>query len=494
MGSSKSLGDLARSVEGRIVGTDQVAVADVTHDSRQVGPGALFVAIEGASFDGHDFVDGAIDAGATAICVTGQQTVAVPQLIVHDTRKVLGRLAAEVHGWPSRELDVIGVTGTNGKTTVTHYVESLLTSLGERVGLVGTITTRIAGEAQTSIRTTPEASDFQRLLKEMADRSVEKVAVEVSSHALELGRVVGTFFRVAAFTNLSQDHLDFHGTMDAYRMAKESLFNDYEVSTAVLNVDDPVGEKLARSVQAPVVAVGRGGDFGYADLSYHHSGTEFTLITPTGSERVFAPLHGAFNVFNLVMALACCAASGISLSALVPQIQHLGVVPGRFEMLEPVKGLPGVVVDYAHTPEGIKQAIESGRQLAVGNVIAVFGAGGDRDRSKRPLMGEAASGADLVVVTSDNPRSEDPEAIISQIAGSVTAPLVRQVDRRKAIAEALELAAPDDIVLILGKGHEQGQEIGAKISPFDDRSVAAEALIRMRKSANSRPDSGSISL
>lgn len=494
MDSSKSLGELAASVGGKILGTDQVVITDVTHDSRQAGPGTLFVAIEGASLDGHAFVGAAVDSGTTAICVTRKQPVTVPQLIVSDTRGLLGQLAAEVHGWPSRDLDVIGVTGTNGKTTVTHYIESLLTSIGVRTGLIGTITTRIAGEAQSSVRTTPEASDLQRLLRRMADRKVEKVAAEVSSHALDLGRVVGTTFSVAAFTNLSQDHLDFHGTMDAYRKAKESLFTHYEVGTAVVNVDDSYGANLAATLDGPVLSVGKGGDYQFVDLSHHRSGTEFTLIWSEGSERVFAPLHGEFNVFNLVMAIACCSASGSVVEGLLPHIRELGVVPGRFEMMAPVDDLPDVVVDYAHTPEGIRQAIDTARSIAVGNVIAVLGAGGDRDRSKRLLMGEAASAADLVVVTSDNPRTEDPESIVSQIAAGVTAPLLRDVDRRRAIFESLELAGPDDLVLILGKGHEQGQEVGSTVFPFDDLTVAGEALIRLRKSTNSGPDSGSIRL
>lgn len=493
MESSKTLDDLAKAVGGNVVGTHQVAIADVTHDSRQAGTGTLFVAIKGASFDGHDFIGQAIDAGASAICVSAEQFADIPQLVVSDTRGALGELAAEVHGWPSRALDVIGVTGTNGKTTVTHYIESLLSMSGLTTGLIGTIETRIAGERQTSVRTTPEASDFQRLLRRMREHHVEKVAVEVSSHALELSRVAGTRFRVAAFTNLSQDHLDFHQDMDRYRAAKERLFRDYEVDAAVINIDDEVGSSLAGRIGMPLITVGDGGDFGFSSLSHDAHGTEFTFDSPGGSHRVSAPVHGDFNVSNLVIALACCYASGVDLGDVLEHVSLVSPVPGRFEKLADTEGAPMVIVDYAHTPEGIEKAIETARQIAIGNVIALFGAGGDRDRGKRPLMGQAASAADLVVVTSDNPRSEPPEDIIAQVSTGVTAPLIRQVDRARAITEALSVAGPDDVVLILGKGHEQGQEIQTRIVPFDDRSVAAEALIRLGRSRSSGTNSGSMS-
>ena len=494
MDSSRSLGELARSIGGTVVGDLETSIADVTHDSRQAGPGSLFVAIRGGSVDGHDYIDQAVRSGASAICVSEERSVGIPQLIAADTRGVLGQLAAEVHGWPSHDIDVIGVTGTNGKTTVTHYIESLMTRSGVRTGLIGTIGTRIGGVDVPTARTTPEASDFQRLLARMRDDGVTKAAVEVSSHALELDRVKATRFAVAAFTNLSQDHLDFHGTMDAYRLAKERLFFEYEIESAVINVDDPVGADLAARIDQRVLSVGRSGEFGYSDLSHHVTGTEFTFSSPSFERRVAAPVHGEFNVSNLVMSLACCQAAGLDLEMVVDHVADVDIVPGRFEIIASGDGGPVVVVDYAHTPEGISKAIETARQVGVGNVIVVFGAGGDRDRAKRPMMGEAGSAADLVVVTSDNPRSEDPDSIISQVAAAVTAPLIRQVDRKVAISEALKVSSPDDIILILGKGHERGQEIGGRVIPFDDSAVAREALFRLRKSANFGPDSGSIRL
>lgn len=489
MDRSKSLDELAAKVGGSVTGAGQTVVTDLTHDSRAVTGGTLFVALSGENHDGHDFVVSAVRSGAVAVCVERKVDTPVPQLVVPDTRRVLGELAAAVHDYPSKALSVVGVTGTNGKTTVSHYVESLLALSGAQTGLIGTISTRILGDTQPSVRTTPEASDFQRLLAEMRDRGVETVAVEVSSHALELGRVNGTTFAVAAFTNLSQDHLDFHGTMDAYQRAKERLFFDYEVGASVINIDDATGAGLAGRLE-DVVTVGETGDYGATNIVAGDGVTTFTLHSPVGTRQVSAPVTGDFNVANLAMAIACCVAVGADLDAVLANVDQLHPVPGRFEVVDDAG--PTLIVDYAHTPESISKAIETARLISGGSVIVVCGAGGDRDEKKRSLMGAAASAADLVVLTSDNPRSEDPDAIISQVAEGVTAPLIRQPDRRAAIAEALSLAARIDIVLILGKGHEQGQEIAGKVRPFDDREVSREELNRWRKSANSGMDSGSM--
>lgn len=491
MERNKTLYELAETVGGSVTGTGETLVADVTHDSRAVGDRALFVALSGANHDGHDFIASAVRAGAVAVCVDHDVDTDIPQLVVGDTRRALGELAASIHDYPSRSLAVIGVTGTNGKTTVSHYVESLLALDGARTGLIGTISTKILGDVATSVRTTPEASDFQRLLARMRDLGVEAVAAEVSSHALELGRVNGTTFAVAAFTNLSQDHLDFHGTMDAYRSAKERLFFEYEIGTSVVNIDDATGAVLAPRIAGSLVTVGSGGDYAVSEIVASDPGVAFTLHSPWGLRTVLAPVMGEFNVMNLTMAIACCVAVGSDLDRILSNVAGLSPVPGRFEVVD-TDG-PTVVVDYAHTPEGISNAIAAARMIGSGGVIAVCGAGGDRDEKKRSLMGEAASAADLVVVTSDNPRSEDPDVIISQVAEGVTAPLIRQSDRREAIAEALALADRNDVVLILGKGHEQGQEIDGKVHPFDDRVIAGAELERLRKSANFDRDSGSMS-
>jgi UDP-N-acetylmuramoyl-L-alanyl-D-glutamate--2,6-diaminopimelate ligase len=325
----------------------------------------------------------------------------------------------------------------------------------------------------------------------MRDSGVSKAAVEVSSHALGLKRVDGTRFAVAAFTNLSQDHLDFHGSMELYRDAKGRLFKEFEIGTAVFNVDDLVGRSFADDFDGAKLTVGSGGDYEVIDITPVSSGSEFRFATPAGPFDVSAPVHGAFNVANLAIAVAASAAAGAELSRLMENLASLTPVPGRFEIVSGEDG-PTVVVDYAHTPAGISMAVATGRELASGKLIAVFGAGGDRDRAKRPLMGAAASSADVLVVTSDNPRSEDPGKIIDDVMAGVTTGATRQIDRRSAIAEAIGMADPGDVVLILGKGHEPGQEIEGVVTPFDDRDVARESLKLLWKSANNDSNSGSM--
>ena len=492
-GRGKKLADLAVAVGGVTHGDPDVTVTDVTHDSRHAGEGSLYVAVRGSQFDGHDFIAGAVAAGSTAVCVDHFTGSGVSELVVIDTREVMGPLSAAVHGDPSAAVAVVGVTGTNGKTTVTHYVESITASASRTPGLIGTVHTRVGEHELTSGRTTPEATDFQRLLAEMRDLGADLIAAEISSHALELGRVVATKFAVAAFTNLSQDHLDFHGDMDSYRAAKERLFRDYEVRLAVINVNDREGERIAAMARMPVMRVGPGADLWAENVSTSFDGTSFDMTLRGNRHRVAAPLIGAFNVENALVAAGCCLALDLSVDEVVAGLGLLGPVPGRFELVSgsfPVR----VVVDYAHTAEGIHQAISVARDLAIGRVIAVFGAGGDRDREKRPLMGRAAIEADLSVLTSDNPRSEDPEAIIRDVmAGIEGSGVVVEVDRRRAIEHAIRAAAPGDVVLILGKGHETGQEIGERVLPFDDKVVAGEILERIVRSSDLGGGSGSMS-
>ncbi|MGH3650561.1 MAG: Mur ligase family protein, partial [Acidimicrobiia bacterium] len=314
----KTLSALATRVGGTVLGDGDPVITDVTHDSRSVSPGAMYVAIRGLRADGHQFVAAAIDSGAGAVCVDHATAGTVPELVVDDTRAVLGALAAAVHDDPSASLDVIGVTGTNGKTTVTHYVESIAQDAGVVAGLVGTIHTRVGGvSVMPATLTTPEASELQRLLAEMRDQGVSLVAIEVSSHSLALGRVEGTRFAVAAFTNLSQDHLDFHGDMSAYRAAKERLFTNYEVGTAVINVDDPTGARLASSHEGPLVTVGRDGDVAATDIEPYPEGTRFLFSSEWGTTTVEAPVLGEFNVSNLTVAAACCLVVGIALDDVV---------------------------------------------------------------------------------------------------------------------------------------------------------------------------------
>ncbi len=473
------LGVLAGAAGGRLAGDPGITVADVTHDSRSAGPGVLFTAIRGFSVDGHDFVPAALAAGSPAVCVEDEAAAAgAAAIVVADTRRALGPMAAEVHGHPSERLRLVGVTGTNGKTTVTHLVESIAAAAGLAHGIIGTVGARIGGRSVPVARTTPEASDFQRLLATMADEGVDVAAVEVSSHALSLGRVAATTFAVAAFTNLSPDHLDFHGDMESYFQAKAALFS--QARRAVVWVDDPSGARLAATLDVPVTTVAmEGADVVARDVTATFAGSRFRIDGPGGGSDVSLPLAGRFNVANALVAAAIASALGIGWEAIAAGIAAVPVVPGRFELVETGRDFT-VVVDYAHTPDGIGAAVAAAREILAetGRVIVVVGAGGDRDRSKRPLMGRAAAQADVAVLTTDNPRREAPEAILAEVAAGASGPgIVRQVvDRRAAIRAALAEAGPGDAVLVLGKGHEQGQDFGSVVVPFDDRTVAAEEV------------------
>lgn len=479
--AGSTVGDLARAVGGQLQGDPTVAVIDVVHDSRDAGPGKLFAALVGSRVDGHDLVPVAVGAGAAAVCVSRPVDTTVPSIRVEDTRRALGPLAAEVHGHPSHSLAVVGVTGTNGKTTVTHYVEAIAAAAGWNPGLVGTIGARVAGERVELGHTTPEATTFQRLLARMRDEGCRLVATEVSSHALVMGRVAATRFEVAAFTNLSQDHLDFHGDMASYLAAKQTLFTDYEVGSAVVNIDDPAGAGIAARTVVPTVRVGQGGEAYAEDVTPGPSGASFRIVTPWGSADVTVPVWGRFNIDNAVMAAVCCLAAGIPFEDVVGALGELPVVPGRFQQVsgdDPVS----VFVDYAHTPAGMTQVIATAREFAPGRVIAVGGAGGDRDREKRPMMGLALAEADLAVVTSDNPRSEDPATIVEEVAAGIPegAYHVRVVERADAIRYALSEARPGDVVLILGRGHEPYQQFADHQVDFDDREVVRGILAELR--------------
>jgi UDP-N-acetylmuramoyl-L-alanyl-D-glutamate--2,6-diaminopimelate ligase len=394
----------------------------------------------------------------------------------------MAALAAAVHGHPSEALTIVGVTGTNGKTTVTHMLEAIAEASGVRTGLIGTIGARIAGRPVPLGHTTPEATELQRLLREMVDAGVRLVAMEVSSHALALGRADAIGFDVAAFTNLSQDHLDFHDDMETYFATKQRLFEPERSNRAVVFVDDPWGARLMEEMALPAWRVGFSGepDVRGADAVATAAGTTFDVVT--GGERfsVTTRLAGSFNAANALMAAACALAVDIAPGAVAAGLAGMPPVPGRFEPVDAGQEF-AVIVDYAHTPDAISSVVAAVRPLTGGKIIAVGGAGGDRDRAKRPLMGAALAGADLAVITSDNPRSEDPRAILDAVVAGVPpgAEVVVELDRREAIRTAVSAADPEDIVLILGKGHETGQQIGATRIAFDDREVAAEELRRL---------------
>ncbi|MFP5316959.1 MAG: UDP-N-acetylmuramoyl-L-alanyl-D-glutamate--2,6-diaminopimelate ligase [Acidimicrobiia bacterium] len=441
------------------------AVTSITHDSRAVTSGALFCCLVGATTDGHDHAPAAVEAGAVALLVERPLAgVDVAQVVVADARAAMASVAAAFYGHPSRRLAVAGVTGTNGKTTVTYLLASVLEAAGRRAAVIGTI---------SGVRTTPEAPELQARLAALAADGVNAVAMEVSSHALVQRRVDALWFEAVAFTNLSQDHLEYHGTMEGYFTAKASLFDPARARVGVVNADDPWGRRLLESTRLAVrpysMADAR-------DLALDRDGSTFTL----DGHPVHLRLSGDFNVSNALAAGALARELGVGAADVAAGLGALVAVPGRFERVDG-GGPVAVVVDYAHTPDGLEKVLASARGLAAGGrVIVVFGAGGDRDHAKRPAMGDVATRlADVAVLTTDNPRSEDPLAILAEVRGGVSRPevLVVEPDRRTAIALALDAARPGDVVVVAGKGHETSQVFaGGRSVPFDDRVVARELL------------------
>jgi UDP-N-acetylmuramoyl-L-alanyl-D-glutamate--2,6-diaminopimelate ligase len=457
------LAELLDGIDAEVRGDAGVEVTGVTHDSRQVRAGSLFCCIPGRTADGHDHAPAAVAAGAVALLGERPLDLAAAEVVVPDARAAMGPVAAAFHGHPSRAMDVVGVTGTNGKTTTTLLLQAILDGSGRRTGVIGTL---------SGARTTPDAPDLQARFAELRDSGHDAVAMEVSSHALALHRVAGTRFRVAVFTNLSRDHLDFHESMEDYFAAKARLFEADLSEAAVVNADDPHGTLLARAATIPTTT------YSLAEVE----GLEVGATTSTGTwrgHRLVVPLGGAYNVANALGALHAAVALGVDEAAAVAALAEAPPVPGRFEPIE--AGQPfKVVVDFAHTPDGLENVLSAARSaVGDGRVIVVFGAGGDKDREKRPMMGEAAARlADVVVVTSDNPRSEDPRAIVDEIvAGTGGRGDVRiEVDRRTAIELAVREARPGDLVVVAGKGHETTQTIGGSVLPFDDRDVTREVL------------------
>ncbi|HEV7942574.1 MAG TPA: UDP-N-acetylmuramoyl-L-alanyl-D-glutamate--2,6-diaminopimelate ligase [Solirubrobacteraceae bacterium] len=458
-------------------------ISAVAYDSRRVGPGALFFCVPGERTDGHRFAQQAVDAGATALVVERPLGLGVPEVQVQSARSAMAAVAARFYGEPTQQLQVVGITGTNGKTTTAFMVRALMQAGGRRCGLLGTVKAVVGGVERPAERTTPEALDLQADFRAMLDAGDLSCAMEVSSHALQLARTEGVRFAAAIFTNLTQDHLDFHHSMEQYFQAKRMLFVGLDAPPLkVLNVGDPYGRRLAQELGDVVTfGVECEADYVARELRIDSRGASARVLTPEREFELNLPLPGRFNVENALGALACVHQLGGDLENL-RQALHRGVrVPGRFEPVEEGQGF-AVLVDYAHTPDSLSNVLSAAREITQGRVLCVFGAGGDRDRGKRPLMGEiGARLADVAVITSDNPRSEDPQEIVEQVlagARQARADAVEvQVDRRAAIAHALELALPGDVVVIAGKGHEQGQELagGVKI-PFDDVTVAREEL------------------
>ncbi|MGI4893554.1 MAG: UDP-N-acetylmuramoyl-L-alanyl-D-glutamate--2,6-diaminopimelate ligase [Janthinobacterium lividum] len=480
-----------------------VPVRGVSLDSRRVLPGDLYAALPGANVHGAHFSAQAAAAGAVAVLTDPAGALAaaaagVPVIVVSDPRAVLGDVAARVHGYPGRQLLTVGITGTNGKTTTAYLVESLLSAAGWRTGLLGTVETRIAGEHVSSVRTTPEAPDLHALLARMVRAEVRGCALEVSSHALALHRVDGLVVDVAVFTNLSQDHLDFHSSMEEYFAAKAQLFTPAHARHGVVAVDGEWGRRLAACATIPVTTVRTDGtvgtgphetsDWTVTDVRTGRAGSDFRLVGPAVDVVLHCPLPGAFNVSNAALAAVAGFAAGLPTDVVVRGLAQTWGVPGR---MQPVTlpggdgpgGTPLVVVDYAHTPDALERVLSTLRGSTPGRLVAVFGAGGDRDRAKRSVMGAVVSrAADVAVVTDDNPRSENAATVRAAVLEGTrggSAEILEIADRRSAIAAALgRCTGPQDTVLVAGKGHEVGQEVAGVTTPFDDRVVAVEELRR----------------
>ena len=486
---------VARLPGAETSGDADLEITAVSHDSRRSGPGALFVGIRGLVTDGNDFVEAARKKGAVAICSEEPPRGEGTWVRVGNAREALALCSAAVLGDPARSLDLVGVTGTNGKTTTTYLIDSALRAAGESVGLIGTVEYRVGNRIAEAVRTTPESSDLQALLREMADASCRRAVLEVSSHSLALQRVHGLEFKVAVFTNLTRDHLDFHGDMDGYFAAKRTLFEKLlrPDGHAILNLDDDRAAELRRVSRGRVWTYSLEdpkADLFAEDLRLGLDRTRLRARTPAGVLELESALVGRFNVQNLLAALGAGLALGLPADAVQRGLATLQGVPGRMEKVALGQDFT-VLVDYAHTDDALKNLLETVRGLGPRRVITVFGCGGDRDRSKRPLMGAVAARlSDVVILTSDNPRSEPPEAILDEIRRGIPASRAQDTlvipDRRDAIARALEMGREGVVVVIAGKGHESYQVLRERSVPFDDRQVARDVLARLAGAGGKR--------
>ena len=486
-------------------GDADIEIAGLAYDSRAVKPGYLFVALRGHTDDGHDFIEDAVQNGAVVVIAeagTGEKRIdsRAARVWVSDSREALSKLSVRFYNRPFKDMNLVGITGTNGKTTTSYLLESILLAAGARPGVIGTINYRFPGNICKGTTTTPESLDLMQTLRKMADANVSDVVLEVSSHALDQGRTKDCPFRVAIFTNISRDHLDYHSSMDAYFEAKSRLFLGLkqrgagDLTRAAINMDDRKGEDLAGLTDVPVVTYGLTKDCDVKANQVRMTGTGLTakLITPAGEMDVRSPLIGEFNIYNILAATAGALCLDIDMGAVALGIERLSGVPGRLERVENSRSLK-VVVDYAHTPDALVKVIRAVKPIVEGRLITVFGCGGDRDKGKRKEMGHVAGEhSDIVFITSDNPRTEDPEAIASQIEEGVRESgmeklvctyedglgpgYILDIDRGSAIRRAIRMAHKTDLVLIAGKGHEDYQIIGKHKRHFDDREVAAAAM------------------
>lgn len=459
---------------------EDAEISSITYDSRKVESGSLFCCLVGLVSDGHTFAGQAVDKGAAALIVEHRLPYNIPQLVVEDGRKAMALAAACFYGHPEKEMLMLGVTGTNGKTSTTYMVKSIAEQAGKKVGLIGTIQNMIGDEVIETGRTTPESADLFALLRQMADEKVDLVIMEVSSHALVQDRVYGIQYQVALFTNLTQDHLDYHKTFDNYLSAKKLLFSQCDV--AVINHDDPHAEKIMEGLECPIYTTGihTPASYNASEIDIQTSGVRFLLRTPKGESLIRLHISGLFSIYNAMGAAAMMQQAGFSLEQIVSGLEALKGVAGRLQAVN-TNGKPfSVYVDYAHTPDALENVLTTVRAFAKARVLSLFGCGGDRDRAKRPLMGEIGGRhSDYVIITSDNPRSEEPESIVKAIEEGVKksgAPYTVIVNRREAIAYALSILEENDILVIAGKGHENYQEINGVKHHFDDKEIVEELL------------------
>jgi UDP-N-acetylmuramoyl-L-alanyl-D-glutamate--2,6-diaminopimelate ligase len=472
------LSELAMATGLRYTGED-TEIESIEYDSRKVKKGSMFCCVVGQLFDGHTFADGAVRQGAAALLVEHELPLSVPQIVVPNARKAMAEMAAAFYGYPQREMMMLGVTGTNGKTTTTYMVKAIAEQAGRKVGIIGTIRNMIGAESLHTDRTTPESVDLFRLLRTMADAHVDLVVMEVSSHALEQYRVHGIKYDVGLFTNLTQDHLDYHKSFENYLQAKKILFLNSK--KAVVNVDDAYADRIMEGLSIPITTFGvrKSADISANDIDITTDGVMFDLHTPEGDVRMHLQTPGLFSVFNAMGATGLAMNIGIKLSCIKAGLESLTSVSGRLESVKTNKGF-SVFVDYAHTPDALENVLKTVREFAQGRVICVFGCGGDRDRAKRPIMGEIAGRfSEFAIITSDNPRTEDPMAIIDSIEEGMKRSGTRYTiieNRKEAIRYALSMAQEKDLIMIAGKGHENYQEINGTKYHFDDREIVEELI------------------
>ncbi|MBQ8606241.1 MAG: UDP-N-acetylmuramoyl-L-alanyl-D-glutamate--2,6-diaminopimelate ligase [Clostridia bacterium] len=460
-------------------------ITAVCYDSRKVTNGSAFICLVGTNFDGHEYASLAEKAGASVIIAQKQTESALPHVIVRDSREAMFEIAAQWFGHPERDMKFVGVTGTNGKTSTVFYIKSMLDKMGKKTGLIGTVSNMIGDKTLPSASTTPEPYALFELLSQMRDENVEYVAMEISSHSLDQKRVSGIKFEVAVFINLTQDHLDYHGTMENYKKAKFGIFE--LAKTAVINIDDETGKEFADMVNIPKYTystIYNSADFVAKEIKIRVNGVKFLAVTRGGIAKVYAPTPGGFTVYNILAAIGAVSALGFEFSEIEPTLSEIVGVCGRAEIISGNRPYT-VMIDYAHTPDGVENILSSVREYAQGRVITLFGCGGNRDKTKRPIMGSiAAKYSDYVIVTSDNPRTEQPMSIIEDIlpgVQSVKTPYTVIENRQEAIKFAIENAKENDVIVLAGKGHEDYQVIGTQKIPFDEHAIAKKYMEDMEK-------------